>query len=47
MAAIEADYPVDEAPPPGGVVLLDSEWKVLSDGRLIVKQVRPFLRMEN
>jgi hypothetical protein len=25
-------------------VLLDTEWKIRSDGSLIVKQVRPFLR---
>jgi len=47
MAAIEAIYPVDEPPPEGGLVLLDSEWKVLEDGRLIIKQIRPFLRLEN
>ena len=46
MAAIEAIYPVDEAPPAGGEVLLDSEWKVLEDGRLIIKQIRPFLRTQ-
>jgi hypothetical protein len=46
MANIADVFPLDEEPPEGGVVLLDSEWKVLSDGRLIVKQVRPFLRME-
>ncbi len=46
MADIAGLYPVDEEPPDGGVVLLDSEWKVLEDGRLLVKQIRPFLRME-
>jgi hypothetical protein len=25
-------------------VLLDTEWKVLVDGRLVIKQIRPFLR---
>ncbi len=44
MADIEAVYPLDEEPPADGLLLLDSEWKVLVDGRLIVKQVRPFLR---
>lgn len=38
-----AHYPVDEQAPPGRRVLLDTEWKVLSDGRLVIKQVRPFL----
>jgi hypothetical protein len=28
----------------GAMVLLDTEWKILSDGGLIVKQVWPFLR---
>lgn len=37
-------YPVDGTIPPGASVLLDTEWKILSDGSLIVKQVRPFLR---
>jgi hypothetical protein len=37
-------FPVDGTVPAGATVLLDTEWKILSDGRLIVKQVRPFLR---
>jgi pyruvate, water dikinase len=37
-------YPVDGQAPQGATILLDTEWKVLSDGRLIIKQVRPFLR---
>ena len=37
-------YPVDGQVPQGATVLLDTEWKILSDGRLIIKQVRPFLR---
>lgn len=37
---IEDVYPVDGES--DGRVLLDTEWKVLSDGRLVVKQVRPF-----
>ncbi len=44
LAGIEADYPIDGEAPAGAVVLLDTEWKVLSDGRLVVKQVRPFVR---
>jgi phosphoenolpyruvate synthase/pyruvate phosphate dikinase len=36
-------YPVDEAAPPGAKVLLDTEWKLRSDGALVVKQIRPFL----
>lgn len=41
-----ASIPIDATVPTGGEVLLDSEWKVLEDGRLIVKQVRPFLKPE-
>jgi hypothetical protein len=37
-------FPVDGDVPAGATVLLDTEWKILSDGSLIVKQVRPFLR---
>jgi hypothetical protein len=37
-------FPVDTRPPEGSDLLLDTEWKILSDGRLIVKQVRTFLR---
>jgi phosphoenolpyruvate synthase/pyruvate phosphate dikinase len=37
-------YPVDGEVPPGATVLLDTEWKIRSDGSLIIKQVRPFLR---
>lgn len=41
LADIQAVFPVDGA---DGSELLDTEWKVLSDGRLIIKQVRPFVR---
>jgi hypothetical protein len=37
-------YPVDGTVPSGATVILDTEWKILSDGSLVVKQVRPFLR---
>lgn len=36
-------YPLDAEVPAGRRVLLDTEWKVLDDGRLVIKQVRPFL----
>jgi hypothetical protein len=36
-------YPVDEEVPPTADVLLDTEWKLRNDGRLAIKQVRPFL----
>lgn len=41
---IESIYPIDEMPPSTHTRLLDTEWKVLSDGTLIIKQIRPFLR---
>ena len=43
MIELEASFPIDEEVPEGRRVLLDSEWKVLSDGTLVIKQVRPFL----
>jgi hypothetical protein len=42
--SIEQDFPIDATVPEGGDLLLDTEWKVKSDGQLIIKQVRPFLR---
>jgi hypothetical protein len=44
MADIEGVYPVDGEIPGDQRVLLDTEWKVLVDGRLVIKQIRPFLR---
>ena len=41
---IRQDLPLDAQPPTGRDLLLDTEWKVLEDGRMIIKQVRPFLR---
>lgn len=41
---IESIYPIDETPPDTHTRLLDTEWKVLSDGTLVIKQIRPFLR---
>ncbi len=41
---IREDLPIDAQPPTGRDLLLDTEWKVLEDGRMIIKQVRPFLR---
>jgi len=41
---IREDFPIDAQPPTERDLLLDTEWKVLEDGRMIIKQVRPFLR---
>ncbi|MDP2313881.1 MAG: PEP/pyruvate-binding domain-containing protein [Pseudomonadota bacterium] len=41
---VDQAFPVDDAVPEGGTLMLDTECKVLSDGRLVIKQVRPFLR---
>jgi len=40
---IGEDFPVDAEAPDDRTVLLDTEWKVLVDGRLVIKQIRPFL----
>ncbi len=42
--AVAAAFPVDETVPEGRDLLWDTEWKVLSDGRLVIKQIRPYLR---
>ena len=47
FAEIESVYPIDETLPDGATLLLDTEWKVLNDGRLVIKQIRPFLRGES
>ncbi len=41
---VDSVFPIDEAAPPGATLMLDTECKILEDGRLIIKQVRPFLR---
>ena len=37
-------YPNDQEVPDDQVLLWDTEWKILSDGRMIIKQIRPYLR---
>ncbi|MFN7144754.1 MAG: PEP/pyruvate-binding domain-containing protein [Myxococcota bacterium] len=37
-------FPLDEEVPAGHTLLWDTEWKVRSDGQLVIKQIRPFLR---
>jgi hypothetical protein len=44
FAEIVEVFPVDGDIESDNTLLLDTEWKVLEDGRLIVKQVRGFLR---
>lgn len=44
LEEIAAVYPQDEAVPKGHEVVWDTEWKILEDGRLSIKQIRPFLR---
>jgi hypothetical protein len=43
LANIVEVYPLDTELPATTRVLLDTEWKVRADGRLVIKQVRPFL----
>lgn len=44
LADIDAVFPVDAVAPADTTILLDTEWKVLETGELVIKQVRPFLR---
>ena len=44
LARLADLYPFDVLPPNGSELLLDTEWKVMPDGSLRIKQVRPFLR---
>jgi len=37
-------YPYDDVVPDDKDLLWDTEWKILSDGQLIIKQIRPYLR---
>ena len=41
---VDVAFPNDYGTPASGTLMWDTEWKVLGDGRLIVKQIRPFLR---
>jgi phosphoenolpyruvate synthase/pyruvate phosphate dikinase len=44
LAQIAKLYPFDQTAPKGRSFILDTEWKVMPDGALRVKQVRPFLK---
>jgi hypothetical protein len=44
LAAIAKAYPIDVPAPQGHVFLIDTEWKLMPDRSLRVKQVRPFLK---
>lgn len=44
LARLAASYPFDIEPPEGRSLLLDTEWKVMPDASLRVKQLRPFLK---
>lgn len=44
LDALRAAFPYDLPVPGGASVELDTEWKVLEDGRLVLRGVRPFLR---
>lgn len=43
LSKIADVFPVDDEVAPTANVLLDTEWKLRSDGRLKIKQVRPFV----
>jgi phosphoenolpyruvate synthase/pyruvate phosphate dikinase len=44
LAELAALYPLDQEAPEGRSFILDTEWKVMPDGALRIKQVRPFLK---
>ncbi|HVY31756.1 MAG TPA: PEP/pyruvate-binding domain-containing protein [Polyangiaceae bacterium] len=44
LSTIAERYPFDATAPRGHTFLVDTEWKLMPDGTLRVKQVRPFLR---
>jgi hypothetical protein len=44
MARLVELYPYDVEAPAGRTLLLDTEWKLMPDGSLRIKQVRPFLK---
>jgi hypothetical protein len=44
LATIAAAYPIDVPAPDGHTFLIDTEWKLMPDHTLRVKQVRPFLK---
>jgi hypothetical protein len=44
LARLARLYPLDVAPPAGHTFLLDTEWKLMPDRSLRIKQVRPFLK---
>ncbi|MCK6525567.1 PEP/pyruvate-binding domain-containing protein, partial [Myxococcota bacterium] len=44
LVEITEVMPLDHSPAAGHDVVWDTEWKVLEDGRLVVKQIRPFQR---
>jgi hypothetical protein len=44
---ISERYPNDQEIPAGWALLWDTEWKRLGDGRLVIKQIRPYLRPED
>jgi hypothetical protein len=46
MEETRSVYPMDASLDGDPQILLDTEWKVLEDGRLIIKQVRPFARQD-
>jgi hypothetical protein len=37
-------FPIDDEVPAGHDLLWDTEWRVTSDGQLIIKQIRPYVR---
>jgi hypothetical protein len=44
LARLATLYPLDATPPTGHTFLLDTEWKLMPDRSLRIKQIRPFLK---
>ncbi len=44
LAGVAEVYPVDLEVPEDRDLLWDTEWKITSEGRLVIKQIRPYVR---
>lgn len=44
LTTCAASYPNDFDVPEGSELLWDTEWKITSEGQLVIKQIRPYLR---
>ena len=47
LAEIAAVYPIDSAPPREAVLFYDTEWKLIGEDTLVIKQIRPYVSFRN